>query len=163
MKIINKASSKIRELRELIENLSKKLCISENSEGIKFGKLNKTIKKLKYENKRLFEDNKQLEIQFSPSVDRQQTTYNNYTISKAPSSKHNTFLLKHKLRPSSHKSLKNSHKYSKSSVFQSSTQQIQNPQKSMKNLKILKDRLHSPHERHNRSNNPQNLKFRQRK
>lgn len=117
LQIIHKASSKIRELRELIENLSKKLCISENSESLKMDKLKKTIEKLRMENKRLFNDKNELENHLSPSSKQPHEFYQSM-IPKAPGTKSSNFFSKHKLRPSSKKNLKTPGHYSKASILQ---------------------------------------------
>lgn len=138
--IIYKASSKIRELRELIENLSKKLCISENSENSKFLKLKKTIERLKIENKKLFSEKYDLETQLSPDR-KEQVQFYQSLAPKAPSDKTQNFFSKHKLRPSSTKNLKSPVQYTKSSILKPASQS------NLKNLKILKQNMKSPHNR----------------
>lgn len=77
--VVHKASSKIRELRELIENLSKKLCISESGENIKIAQLKSTIEKLKKENKALVQNQTALEDVFSNTISTPKSTVINYT------------------------------------------------------------------------------------
>jgi hypothetical protein len=140
IRIIHNASSKIRELRELIESLSKKLCISENADNLQSTKLKRTIDKLKIQNRNMKENFD--ENIGNPPLKQLKIKYNNY-IPKAPVSKHTSdFLNKHNLRSESNKSIKapmsTSHNRTKSSLT------LGNKQYNLKSMKAIKERLNSP-------------------
>ena len=78
IQVIEKASSKIRELRELIENLSKKLWISENGGNLQIIKLKESIEKLKKQNKKLLNDKLGLEEVMNQTIGTPKPAYTNY-------------------------------------------------------------------------------------
>ena len=80
IQVVAKASAKIRELRELIENLSKKLCISENGDDERVNKMNRHIEKLKKQNRVLLKDNNELETIVNHTLESPKPAYNNYII-----------------------------------------------------------------------------------
>jgi len=59
--IIQTATGKIKELRNLVENLSKKICVSDNTDQMHISKLKQNIDKLKMDKRKLIVENNKLQ------------------------------------------------------------------------------------------------------
>ena len=92
VKVVQKASAKIRELRELIENLSKKLWLSENNDNVVIKKLKLSIDKLKNENRKLTKEKSEFENTLSGHSNHIKIISNNVAGNENDTIKQKVFL-----------------------------------------------------------------------
>ena len=92
VKVVQRASAKIRELRELIENLSKKLWLSENNDNVVIKKLKLSIDKLKNENRKLTKEKSEFENTLSGHSNHIKIISNNFAGSENDTIKQKVFL-----------------------------------------------------------------------
>ena len=129
VQVILKASSKIRELRELIENLSKKLWLSENNDNTVIGKLKREVEKLRTENRKLMKARGDVVKAGSRNWGSKDEDVEKQKM---------LFIAKHNLKPAMRKNLKIHIVENKTSAA------LQKNLNNLKSMKSLKERLQSP-------------------